>query len=176
MLTRRNVVAMVASTALLVRPGPTEAQTLDELIETGRFEDAVSMVANASPEEAREAARLIFNAAYRMGHQQQDYDFAIRGFTAAKRLVDLGEALYEQLSFWHGFSVYSAAVEAQLPQTIATAEIALPMFEEARDLFTSVGTYPSTINVNMAQLLDATDTYIEIQQTVIRRGRQAGPG
>jgi hypothetical protein len=83
----------------------------------------------------------------------------------------MGDAMYEQLSFWHGFALYSDAVELQAAQTLATAQATLPLFEEALDLFAAAGSYPSSVNVNMAQLVDATNTYIEIQNAMIRRGR-----
>jgi hypothetical protein len=58
--------------------------------------------------------------------------------------------MYEQLSFWHGFALYSDAVELQAAQTLATAQATLPLFEEALDLFAAAGSYPSSVNVNMA--------------------------
>jgi hypothetical protein len=170
MLARRTL-AVLAFAAVLGTPRPAESQTLTELIESGLFDEAVALVGNASPEEAAEAARLIFNQAHTFGQQRRDFDYAIRGFAAGKRLVDMGDPMYEQLSFWHGFAVYGAAVEAQAAQTLASAQAALPMFEEALDLFAEAGSYPSTVNLNMAQLVDATTTFIEIQNAVIRRGR-----
>jgi hypothetical protein len=170
MLARRTL-AVLAFAAALGTPRPAESQTLTELIESGLFDEAVALVGNASPPEAAEAARLIFNQAYTFGQQRRDFEYAIRGFAAGKRLVDMGDPMYEQLSFWHGFAVYGAAVEAQAAQTLASAQAALPMFEEALGLFASVETYATTINVNMAQLVQATNTYIEIQNAVIRRGR-----
>jgi hypothetical protein len=172
----RRTLAVLAFVTALGTPRPVESQTLAELIQAGRFEEAAALAGNASPEEAVEVARLIFDQAYTFGHQRRDFEYAIRGFTAAKRLVPAGDALYEQLSFWHGFALYSDAVELQAAQTLATAQATLPLFEEARDLFASAGAYPSTINVNMPQLLDATDTYIEIQQAVIRRAGGAPGG
>jgi TolA-binding protein len=171
MLTRRSLAA-VALAALLGAPAQAQSQTLTELIQQGRFEEAVALVGNAGPEEAAEAARAIFNQAYQVGHQRGDYDYAIRGFTAGKRLVDMSHPLYEQLSFWHGFALYSQGVEVQAAQTLASAQIALPMFEQALDLFAYAGDYPTSVNVNMTQLVQAASTYIEIQNAVIRRGRE----
>jgi hypothetical protein len=170
MLTRRTL-AVLAFAAGLGTPGAAESQTLTELIQAGRFEEAVALVGNATPEEAAEVAGLIFNQAYTVGQQRRDFEYAIRGFAAGKQLVDMGHPMYEQLSFWHGFALYSDAVELQAAQTLATAQATLPLFEEALDLFAVAGSYPSTVNVNMAQLVDATATYIEIQNAVIRRGR-----
>lgn len=168
MLARRSLVT-VAFAALLGMPAQAQSQTLAELIQQGRFEEAVAVVGNASPDVSAATARLIFNQAYTVGHQRDDFEYAIRGFAAAKRLVDMSHPLYEQLSFWHGFALYSQGVDAQAAQTLASAEIALPLFEAALDQFAAAGDYPATVNVNMSQLLEATDTYIEIQNAVIRR-------
>ena len=168
MLARRSLAAVVFA-ALLGAPAQAHAQTLAELIKDGRFEEAVALAGNAGPEAVAEVARAIFQQAYRAGHQQEDFEYAIRGFSAAKRLVDMGDPLYEQLSFWHGFALYSKAIDAQAAQTLASAQVALPMFEEARDLFAEAGSYPATVNVNMRQLLEATGVYIQIQQAVIER-------
>ncbi|HUF74673.1 MAG TPA: hypothetical protein VMM35_00280 [Longimicrobiales bacterium] len=170
MLARRSLAA-VAFAALLGVPAQAQSQTLTELIQEGRFDEAVALVGNAGPEETAEAARAIFQQAYTFGQQRGDFAYAIRGFAAAKRLVDMSHPLYEQLSFWHGFAFYSQGVEAQAAQTLASAQVALPMFEEARELFASAGAYPQSVNVNMTQLLEATNVYIEIQNAVIQRGR-----
>jgi hypothetical protein len=163
--------AVLTFTALVGAPESVESQTLDELVGAGRFEEAVILVGNASPEEALAAARLMFNAAYANGQQRGDFDYAIRGFASAKRLVSIGDPFHEQLSFWHGFAVYNAAIDAQAAQTVETAQLTLPMFQEARGLFASAGAYPAAVNVNMSQLSAATDTYIEIQNAIIRRAR-----
>jgi hypothetical protein len=39
------------------------------------------------------------------------------------------------------------------------------------ELLGQSGDYASTVNVNLQQLLDNAQTYIEIQDAIIRRGR-----
>ena len=164
MLAPRVLLAAV----LIGIPVAADAQDITALIQAGRFEEAAA----AAPSDQRdEVARAIFQRAYQFGHQIQDFAYASRGYAAAKRLVTMGDPMYEQLSFWHGFALYSSAVDAQAAQTVASAQAALPMFEGALDLFAEAGAYPTSVNVNMVQLVDATNTYIAIQQAVIRRGR-----
>jgi tetratricopeptide (TPR) repeat protein len=144
------------------------------LIQAKRIDDAVPVltrVAQQGEQQADQAARLFFNEAYTNGHQRQDYAYSIRGMGAAKQLPNVSASMRNQLNFWHGFSLYSQAVAEQENQTLANAQLTLPKFREALTLFNSSGSYPSSVNVNLAQLVEATNTYIEIQDAIIRRGR-----
>ncbi len=144
------------------------------LIKAGRVEDAVAVLKEAAaddPQRAEQAARMIFADAYQKGYQQKNYQYAIEGIAGAKELPDLNEAMVSQLNFWHGFSVYQAAVLQQAPQTIETAEATLPKFRTAINLFTQSGAYPASVNVNLGELLANANTYVEIQDAIIQRGR-----
>ena len=144
------------------------------LIQAGRIEDAVAVLKDAAaddPQRAEQAARMIFADAYQKGYQQKDYQYAITGMSAAKELLDPSEGFVSQLNFWHGFSVYQAAVLEQAPQTLETAEATLPKFRTAMDLFNQSGAYPASVNVNLTELLANATTYVEIQDAIIKRGR-----
>lgn len=143
------------------------------LIQAGRVDDAVAVLSEAvggNAQQAEQAGRLIFNDAYQKGYQQNDYAYAIRGMSAAKRLPGLPQPLINQLNFWHGFSLYQQAVAEQEPQTAETARATLPKFQEAQRLLQASGDYPSSVNVNLQQLMENTNTYIEIQEAIIHRG------
>lgn len=144
------------------------------LIQAGRITDAVEVLkaaAAGNPEQAEQAARMIFADAYSNGYQKDRFDYAITGLRAAKELPGLSEGTMNQLNFWHAFSLYQKAMRAQEPQTLETANATLPLFQEALRLFQASGDYASTVNVPLQQLLDNTNTYIEIQEAIIRRGR-----
>jgi len=144
------------------------------LIQAKRIDDAVPVltrVAQQGAQQADQAARLFFNEAYTNGHQRNDYAYSILGMSAAKQLPNLSETMRNQLNFWHGFSLYSQAVAQQEPQSLQSAQATLPKFREALQLFNTSGSYPSSVNVNLAQLVEATNTYVEIQDAIIRRGR-----
>jgi len=144
------------------------------LIQARRTEDAqrvLTPVAQRDAQQADQAARLFFNEGYVNGHQKQDYAYSIRNMSAAKALPGVGEAMLSQLNFWHGFSLFQSAMGEQEPQTLQTAQSTLPKFREALQLFNSSGNYPASVNVNITQLVDNTNTYIEIQDAIIRRGR-----
>ena len=143
------------------------------LIQAGRTQDAAAILKEAAagnPEQAEQAARLIFADAYSNGYQQDRFSYAITGFRAAKELPAISQSMTNQLNFWHAFSLYRAAIAQQEPQTLETANATLPRFNEAMRLFQNSGDYPASVNVNLQQLMDNTNTYIEIQDAIIRRG------
>jgi tetratricopeptide (TPR) repeat protein len=144
------------------------------LIQARRTEEALTVltpVAQRDPQQADQAARLFFNEGYTNGQQRQDFAYSIRNMTAAKQLPNVPEAMRNQLNFWHGYSLFQSAMAEQQPQTLQTAQATLPKFREALQLFNQSGNYPASVNVNIAQLVDNANTYIEIQDAIIRRGR-----
>jgi tetratricopeptide (TPR) repeat protein len=144
------------------------------LIQAGRIPDAVGVLSAAAadnPAQAEQAGRMIFNEAYSNGYQKDRFDYAITGLAAAKELPNLSQEMIHQLNFWHGFSIYQLAVKAQEPQSLQTAQASLPRFQEAMRLLSDSGAYPASVNVNLAQLLDNVNTYVEIQEAIIQRGR-----
>jgi tetratricopeptide (TPR) repeat protein len=144
------------------------------LITAERTEEAVTVltpVAQRDAQQAEQAARLFFNEGYTNGHQKQNYAYSIRNMTAGKQLPNVTEMMRNQLNFWHGYSLLQAAMAEQEPQTLASAQATLPRFREALQLFNQSGAYPASVSVNVAQLLEQTNTYVEIQDAIIRRGR-----
>jgi len=55
--------------------------------------------------------------------------------------------------------------------TLDLACSTLPKFQQALRLLNDIGDYPRTVNVEIRQQLEAAQTYIEIQEAIIRRGR-----
>jgi tetratricopeptide (TPR) repeat protein len=144
------------------------------LIQAGRVQDAVrilSGVAAEDPQQAETAARLIFADAYANGVQKERYDYASTNIAAAKQLPNLSAAMKNQLNFWQGYAIFQGAVKAQQAQTLETARGTLPKFQQALQLFQQSGDYPRTVNVNINQLMTNANTYIEIQEAIIKRGR-----
>ena len=90
--------------------------------------------------------------------------------TLAKELPGLSDEMTSQLNFWHGFSIYQSAVAEQEPQTLNSAQSTLPKFRAAMQLLGQSGDYPSTVNVNLTQVMENLTTYVEIQEAIIKRG------
>ncbi len=145
------------------------------LIQAGQMQRAVEVltsVARDNPQQAETAANLIFADAYQKGVQQDRYGYAINGLTAAKQLPGLSSATMSRLNFWHGYSLYTSAVAEQEPQTLQTAQATLPKFRRALELFRQGQEYAaSQASITLAQFLENTNTYIEIQEAIIERGR-----
>lgn len=144
------------------------------LIQAGRVQDAVAVLSSTAaedPERADQAARLIFADGYSKGIQKNDYGYAVRVFSVAKELPNLKPEMANQLNFWHGYALFQGAVKEQEAQTLQSAQATLPKFQQALRLFGQVGNYPRTVNVDIAQLQGNTQTYIEIQEAIIKRGR-----
>ncbi len=144
------------------------------LVDAGRIDEAVASLkalATADPTQADGAARMLFADAYAKGVQKSNYDYAVKVIAAAKGIPGIGTPLMQQLNFWHGYSLYQGALEEQKPSTLATAKATLPKFQQALKLLQQVGDYPKTVNVNMEQFMTGVNTYIEIQEAIIKRGR-----
>jgi len=145
------------------------------LIQAGRIDDAVAVLKQAvagSQEQADVAARLIFADAYQNGIQKERFQYAADGLSAAKQLPNLSSGMMSQLNFWHGYALYTGAVKEQEPQTLETAKSTLPKFQRAVELFQQGEEYAaSQPSITLSQFLTNANTYIEIQEAIIKRGR-----
>ncbi len=143
------------------------------LIQAGRIDDAVAVLKEAvagSQDQADVAARLIFADAYQNGIQKEKFQYAVDGLTAAKQLPNLSSMMISQLNFWHGYALYTGGVKEQEPQTPETAKSTLPKFQEAVKLFEKGEEYAaSQPSITLSQFLKNANTYIEIQQAILKR-------
>ena len=142
------------------------------LMSAGRLPDAVPYFQRAveNGTDANLAARIVYGDAANNGIRQENWAYAIRGIRAAKSFSVSAETRGE-LDFWHGWAIYHQAIPMEAPQNAESANATKPMFEQARQLFTAGRAYAATAGVNVQQIMDAVDTYIEIQTVLIRRGR-----
>ena len=142
------------------------------LMSAGRLQDAVPYFQKAVEKgtDATLAARIVYGDAANNGIRRENWAYAIRGIRAAKTF-NVNAETRSELDFWHGWAIYHQAIPLEAPQNAASANSTKPMFEQAKQLFTSGRSYASTAGVNVQQIMDAVDTYIEIQTVLIRRGR-----
>ena len=166
----RRVPLTLGVVAAFAAPTSVQPQSLAELVGAGRFEEAAASLSSASPEEAEAGALLIFNEAYRVGFQRQDYVLAIRGFAAAKLVPGLSERRNEMLDFWEGMARFQSAIPLAQPQDLPAAQASLPLFRDALALFNASGEYPASVNMDIGTLLLGLTQFIEIQEAIIRRG------
>ena len=145
------------------------------LIEANRVDDAVPILqrAVANGSGADQAANMIFGHAYSSYVQPsaKNYSRFVELIVRAKEFQVSTQAR-EQFDFWHAYALYSRGMEVGSPETVASANRSLPMFQQALALFRSSKPYADrTSGVNYQQFVDGTATYIEIQEAIIKRGR-----
>lgn len=142
------------------------------LLDAGRADEAIPYLQEAvelgeQPEE--QVVNMLFAEGYTQGIDQNDFDYAIEMFEVAKEF-DAPSQLRAQVDFFHGWAVYQQAVRLQQPQTLDTAQQTLPLFREARELFQAGQEYADAADgVDLGQMLEAADAYIDIQETIIER-------
>lgn len=142
------------------------------LLAAGRMDDAVAEFKKAVTKgtDANLVARLIYADAANNGVRKENWPYALRGLVAAKSF-DVNAETKAELDFWHGWSIYHQAMALEKPQNLQSATQTKPMFEQAKALFTSGRPFAAKAGVNLQQIMDAVDTYIEIETVLIRRGR-----
>jgi tetratricopeptide (TPR) repeat protein len=143
------------------------------LLAGGRLDDAVAQFKKGVAKGTLDpnlAAKLIYADAANNGVRKENWSYALRGLLAAKSFEVNAETKAE-LDFWHGWTIYHQAMALEKPQNMQSATQTKPMFEQAKTLFTAGRSFAQKANVNIQQIMDAVDTYIEIETVLIRRGR-----
>ena len=149
------------------------------LIEAGRVEEAVPVlqkaVANGSSPD--QAGNMIFSQAYAAHVQPTTKNFPrfVELILLAKDF-DVSTQARETYDFWHGFSLYQYGLGLQQPDsrdaavTLNVANRTLPLFRDALTFFQRGKGYADrTASINFQQFIEATATYIEIQEGIIAR-------
>jgi len=145
------------------------------LLEEGRIDEAIPVFQEAverGEQSVDAVADMVFANAYKNGVQNQDWRYAIRVLRLSKGF-DVSDLTAQKLDFWLGYSLFQSTRVQQEPQTLETAQATLPRFREALSLIQSCRDYAQRNNLenNRQELLTATNTYIEIQDAIIKRGR-----
>ena len=146
------------------------------LTEEGRIEDAVPVLESAVAHGATpdQAANMIFSFAYSnyVQPEEKNYPRFIELVLLAKEF-EVGLEAREQYDFWHGYSIFTLAIEAQTAEDVAGANRSLPMFRQALGLFQEGKGYADrTASIEYQVYVDNTNTYIEIQDAIIRRANR----
>lgn len=145
------------------------------LLAANRRDEALPILRNAVDRQGANPntiARIIFGDAYRKGIQpeQKNWGYALGGIRAAKE-YEVTPQTGQELNFWHGWVLYQQGILAQEAQTLESAQRSAPLFRQAKELFQGATGYAQERQINISQIIDATDQYIEIQDAIIRRGR-----
>lgn len=145
------------------------------LLDTGRPDEAIAafrLAVEAGETEADTPAQLVFQHGYRDYVEEGNYQEGIRLIQEAKTF-DVSNNIREQLDFFHFYSLYVQGQAVQQPQTLASAQAALPIFRQAREQLQAGEAYAQRSGQNYGQLMEAVDTFIQIQEAIIaREGRR----
>ncbi len=145
------------------------------LLNSGRIDDALPIFRQAIErgEQTPDAVvNLVFTNGYNEGVRAEDWGYAIRVIGLSTEF-DASAEIAQRSNFWLGYSLYRQASVQQEPQTLETANQTLSKFQRALSLLQGAASYAQQQNLenNRQELLNATQTYIEIQEAIIRRGR-----
>ena len=145
------------------------------LLQVNRVEDAVPILQDAvarGEQTADEVAYMLWSHGYSQGIQPEEWSYARSVFNLAKEF-DVSEEMGQQLDFWLGYAILKIYAIQQEPNTLETAQATLPRFQEALRLLQSSRAYAQRENLEATrqQLVGNVNTYIEIQEAIIRRGR-----
>lgn len=103
-------------------------------------------------------------------YMREELDAALDYFALAREIAD-SEQTDAMASFWSGYILYNRAMRLQEPETVASAQEALPLFQEALQFFQQSGPYAETqSSFELADFINGANQYIEIQQLLIERG------
>lgn len=148
------------------------------LVQAGRFAESEQAL-RASVEDGvltpDQAAELLFNYGYQEGIRPEDWSVAIEVLEMAKAFETTDE-MQGKVAFFLGYAVLKDAIPRQEARTKESAQATLPLFQEARRLLEEAAEYAQRQgereNDRLA-LLENVDAFLEIQETILRRGRRA---
>lgn len=144
------------------------------LLNAGRLDEAKRAFQTAiqsGSADPNEAAQVVFAAGFEK-YRAQDWDDALAYFTVARELGTDAKAR-GQANFWSGMIFYQRGIGIAKPQTTKAARAALPIFQRALEYLQGAGVdayAAGTRGVNLSQTVGAVKQYIDIQNTIIKRG------
>lgn len=138
------------------------------LLDEERLDDAMphfrQVVAEGGNVDA--VAKLIYRDASTKGIRLENWPYALRGLIAAKSL-DVTPALRKEFDFWHGWSLYQNAAQLEVPQTLESATLTKPMFEEAKALLEAGQEFAKGANFSMSGIMVRVNGYIEMESKIL---------
>jgi tetratricopeptide (TPR) repeat protein len=174
--TAEAVTAMDSVLALDPEAQNVRAQQAQWLLQDEKLEAAGAAfrkAVDAGELESESAGMNIFAVGVNEKFQKGKPAEAVPYFELAKTFVTKPHSK-GMVNFFHGVILYQRGMEAQKPETAASARVALPLFQKALELFKQSGPYGQASAANAKSLQDYTDgatQYVEIQEALIKRGR-----
>jgi tetratricopeptide (TPR) repeat protein len=155
--------------------GNVAARQGNWLLREGRVDEAMPRLQEAvqrGEQTADAVANLVFAHGYERGIRTENWNYAVQVLRQAKQF-GVSEQEEQRINFFFGFAILRSAIQQQEPATLESAQATLPRFQEAQRLLQSSAGWAQRNNQENTrqQLLGNVQTYIEIQEAIIRRGR-----
>jgi tetratricopeptide (TPR) repeat protein len=127
------------------------------------------------PQQVDQIARQITSTGFQQKARNNDFAGALPYYETAEKIAQTDETR-AMIAFFRGYSIYQIAVEREKPETLETAQATLPQFQRALALMQQAAAYTQTpaganLEGNRQQIIQGTNSYIEIQELIIKRGR-----
>ncbi len=142
------------------------------LMEAERTDEAIPLLRDAvanGQQSGDNIANMLFGEGYNGGVQEQNFGRAIELFDHAFSFAETAQ-VKDRIGFWSGYARYKMGEAIQQPQTLDTARRSLPMFQRALQLFQTHRAYQQQQDVPIQQYITNSNTFIEIQEAIIKRG------
>jgi tetratricopeptide (TPR) repeat protein len=139
-----------------------EADRVDEAVE------AFKLAAERGEQSPDQLAQMLFARGWSNYVQQGEYQEGIRIIEASKEF-DMSPQMREQADFFHGWSLVQLGEQVQAPGNLQSAQAALPIFRQARELVAAGRGHMDRTGQNAQEILDYIDSFIEIQELIIQR-------
>ena len=142
------------------------------LLEAGRDDEAVTTLGEAVERGERpsdDIANVLFVSGYRDGVGPEIWSKAVSRFRHALRFAE-GDEVRTKVSFWLGYGLLKQGQALEGPQTLDTARLTRPIFEEALRLLRGSAGYSEIEAAQLQNLIDGAGRFLEIQDAIIRRG------
>ncbi|HEX7120621.1 MAG TPA: tetratricopeptide repeat protein [Longimicrobiales bacterium] len=171
--------ALAALDTVLIKDPTAEnvrARKAQWLLDDGQLaaaKEAFRAAVAAQEITADQAARAFLAIGVNDKYQQKDYAGALPYLRAALELA--ADPVNQGMShFFIGYILYVQAEQVQRPSNAASAQKALPMFQQALEHLNQSKPYADTnesVANSLQQLIGNVQQYIEIQEALIKRGR-----
>lgn len=134
-----------------------------------RAKDVFKQAIAAGALDGNMAANQFLAVAVNDKYQKKQYQAMVPYLDAALQLAT-DEDVKSMANFFMGYALYFHAESVQNPGTAASARQALPLFQRALEHLQKGRGYAERNNINLAEIINAANTYVEIQEALIKRG------
>lgn len=145
------------------------------LVARGQFDAAKEAFRTALERgevDSNTIARAIFSIGYNDYFRQNKRMEAVSYFDLTREFAT--DAVTKAMAaYFTGFAYLQEGIKVQEPQTLQSARQALPMFQRALQMFEQARPYQQADprNARLDEAISNVQTYIEIQEAIIKRGR-----